>query len=239
MKTALLLTGGLRNFEDTYLSFKEYLLNVFDIDVFFYGLENKFGKKSNEERFKELFNPVSFSINNKSYYDKLTVNKNYIPSSYYSFYNVFKCNQLRRQYEIENNLCYDLVIRCRLDVFWFRTISDFEISLAKDYILTPKEWSFKIVNPFALSDVFCITNSNLINKYSDLFNHIDEYCKKIKFHPESLCGYHIMKNNIPNIEIDRHFIFEYPDKNQYQFIPNNFRFIQHFDGQNKDRKDFD
>jgi hypothetical protein len=239
MKISLLLSGGLRNFEDTYSSFKYYLLDKFDIDVFFYGVENKFGKTKNEIDFKKKFRPVSCVINEKNYYDKIDCKNEYIRSSFYSFYNVYKCNQLKKIWEIENNIKYDLVIRCRLDVFWFRSITEEEIDMATSHILTPKEWNFKSVNQFALSDIFAIGNSEQMDIYCELYNKIDEYCEKIKFHPESLCGIHISKNELSYKEIPRHFIFEYPDANQYQYIPNEFKFVEHFDGQNKNRRQFD
>jgi len=131
MKIALLLTGGLRNFEDTFRSFKHFLLDKNDIDVFFYGLENNKGKIKNEETFRRLFNPKDFIINDKNYYDIIPVKPSYIKSSFFSFYNVFKCNQLKNEYASKHNINYDLVIRCRLDAFWFRPISCEEMDLSK------------------------------------------------------------------------------------------------------------
>jgi len=78
-----------------------------------------------------------------------------------------------------------------------------------------------------------------MNVYSNLFNKIDEYCNDIKFHPESLIGYHIKMEKIPYIEIPRHFIFEYPTKDGEKFIPNEFNFIEYFENTNLDRKKFD
>ena len=88
-----------------------------------------------------------------------------------------------------------------------------------------------------------------MNIYADLYNHIDEYCQIFKFHPESLCGYHITKNKIQSIEIDKHFIFEYPEEKNYidgiyttDWYSLNYgdRFVQHFDAQhNKNRKELD
>ncbi len=239
MKIALLLTGGLRNFEDTYSSFKHYLLDVYDIDVFFYGLSNKFGIEQNTVSFVEKFKPKKYIINDNSYYEKFEVNKSYIKSSFFSFYNVLKCNELRKEYEKENDFEYDLIIRSRLDYFWFRRIDEIELEEAKNFILTPVDWSFKSVNTFALSDIFAIGNRENMDIYCQLFHKIDDYCKFFKFHPESLVGFHISNSKLPSKEINRHFIFEYPDSQQYNFIPIGCKFVKHFDGMNKNRKDFD
>jgi len=227
MKIALCLSGGLRNFKDTYYSFKHFLLDKHEVDVFFYGLENKEGVEKNKEDLIDLYNPKKFQINTVDFYDKIYCKYN-IPSSFYGFYNVLKCNDLKSKYEIENGFQYDIVIRSRTDYFWFRDLTKEEIMLSKEKIIIPEEWAFKTVNSFAKSDGFAIGSSNLMDEYSSLFNRIDEYCNKISFHPESLCGYHLMINNIPNFENYRSVIFEYPSKRTEKYIAP-YKFIKYFD----------
>jgi len=129
-----------------------------------------------------------------------------------------KCNELKKQYEVENNIKYDIVIRSRTDYFWFRSFNKNELILAKDNILIPEEWAFKSVNSFAKSDVFAFGNNFLMDQYSQLFNYIDDYCKNFSYHPESLCGYHLMVKNIPVIETKRCVIFEYPSFRTEKYI---------------------
>ena len=227
MKIALCLSGGLRNFKDTYYSFKHFLLDEYEVDVFFYGLENKEGVEKNKEYLIDLYNPKKFQINSVDFYDKISCKYN-IPSSFYGFYNVLKCNDLKSEYENENGFKYDIVIRSRTDYFWFRYLTDEEVNLSKSNIIIPEEWAFKDVNYFARFDGFAIGSSKLIDDYSDLFNRIDEYCNNILFHPESLCGYHLMINNIPNIENKRSVIFEYPSKRTEKYI-SPYTFIKYFE----------
>ena len=227
MKIALCLSGGLRNFKDTHYSFKNFILDKYDTDVFFYGLENKKGVDTNEKDLLDLYNPKKYQINTTEFYNNINCKYN-IPSSFYGFYNVLKCNELKSQYEKENGFKYDIVIRSRTDYFWFRYLTDEEINLSKDNIIIPEEWAFKDVNYFARFDGFAIGSSKLIDEYSDLFNRIDEYCNSISFHPESLCGYHLMINNIPNIENKRSVIFEYPSKRTEKYI-SPYTFIKYFE----------
>ena len=227
MKIALCLSGGLRNFKDTYYSFKHFLLDEYEVDVFFYGLENKEGVEKNKEYLIDLYNPKKFQINSVDFYDKISCKYN-IPSSFYGFYNVLKCNDLKSEYENENGFKYYIVIRSRTDYFWFRYLTDEEVNLSKSNIIIPEEWAFKDVNYFARFDGFAIGSSKLIDDYSDLFNRIDEYCNNILFHPESLCGYHLMINNIPNIENKRSVIFEYPSKRTEKYI-SPYTFIKYFE----------
>jgi hypothetical protein len=227
MKIALCLSGGLRNFKDTYYSFKHFLLDEYEVDVFFYGLENKEGVDINTKDLVRLYNPKKYKINNTEFYNSIHCKYN-IPSSFYGFYNVLKCNELKSLYENENEFKYDIVIRSRTDYFWFRYLTDEEIFLSKSNIITPEEWSFKGVNYFARSDIFAMGSSKLMDEYSNLFNRLDEYCNSITFHPESLCGYHLLKNNIPNIENKRSVIVEYPSKRVEKYI-SPYTFIKYFE----------
>lgn len=178
MKVALCLSGGLRNFKDTHYSFKHFLLDKYDVDVFFYGLENREGVEKNKEDLIELYKPKKFQINTTDFYDEIHCKYN-IPSSFYGFYNVLKCNDLKSDYELENGFKYDIVIRSRTDYFWFRDLTDEEIVISKEKIVIPDEWSFKSVNYFARFDGFAIGSSSLMDQYCSLFDRIDEYCEKI------------------------------------------------------------
>jgi hypothetical protein len=225
-KIALCLSGGLRNFKDTFYSFEHFLLRNHNIDVFFFGLENKEGIDKNTYDLIKLYNPKDLKINSEKYYNDIPCNFN-LRSPYYAFYNIFKCNELKCSYENKYSFKYDYVIRARTDFFWFRHITENEFLIANDNILFPKEWAFKEINYFARSDIYAIGNSVMMDIYSNLFENIFEYNKELNFHPESYCGLHLLKNNISNIEIDRHVIFEYPSERIEKFI-HPYKFIKYF-----------
>jgi len=226
MKIALCISGGLRNYKDTHYSVKHFLLDCNNVDIFYYGLENKEGKEQNIKDFTELYNPKKIVINKNDFYDQIPC-RYHIKSSFYGFYNVLKCNELKSNYEEENKFKYDFVIRVRPDYFWFRSITSDEFEAAKENVLTPERWSFKCVQPFAQSDIFAIGSSELMDQYSSLFSKIDDYCNNFPFHPESLCGYHLKVNNIPSLEIKEHVLFEYPSV-RTEFIIEPYKFIKYF-----------
>lgn len=226
MKVALCVSGSLRNFKDTFYSFKEFILDVFDTDTFIYSPENKEGYLQNLEEVNKLFKPKYAVITETSHYSTLTC-KYSAPNIYYMAYNVLMCNNLKKEYEQKNNFTYDLVIRARPDFFWFRSFTENEINLAKANILIPKEWSFKVHSDLARCDMLAIGNNEHMNVYSSLYNYIDNYGEKITVHPETLCGYHLYMNKIPNIEIDRPIVYEYPTLRAEKYI-HPYKFTKYF-----------
>jgi hypothetical protein len=228
MKIALCLSGGLRNFKDTHYSFDQYLLSAHNVDVFFYGLENKEGQETNNADLDRLYSPKTKVVNTQQAYDAIPC-PYHQPSVFYAFYNILMCNELKKKYENDNGFKYDLVIRSRTDYFWFRYITEQELELAKGNIMIPADWAFKSVNAYARADVFAFGSSKLMDEYSAMFNRLNEYTQKIgMFHPESICGYHLMVNNIPNIENERCLVFEYPSKRTEKYI-HPYKHMRHFE----------
>lgn len=212
IKVALILSGSVRNIEDTFKSMEYYLLNKFkNIDVFFYGCENVYGKDKNIEFLTEKFSPKKMVVNEKSFYSNFSdINKSII-----AFYNVMMCNELKKEYEVENGFKYDLVIRTRMDLFWMKDISDNEIELAlSGNILIPLKWAFRSglpwngPNPFGYSDFYAISNNELFNFYANAYKFLGDFTRLYPYHPESMLGYYLKDS--PVIEVDEHVTCEYP-----------------------------
>ena len=227
MKVALILSGAVRNIEDTFDSMEYYFLKNFsDIDVFFYGCENSFGREKNIDFLVKKFSPKKLVVNEKSFYtekigsDILSKNHRHIPSESYwnnsiwAFYNVMMCNNLKKEYEIENGFRYDIVIRSRMDLFWFREVNEQEIELARENIVLPWDWAFRSGPPwngrypFGFADVYALSSSELFDFYSNAYNFIPEFSSIYPYAPESLLGYYLKDQ--PVKEVKRHVITEYP-----------------------------
>ena len=195
---------------------------------FFYGLENNEGHITNSKDLESLYHPKEQVVNTLDYYNTIPC-QYHLPSSFYAFYNIYMCNEMKKKYEVDHGFEYDLVIRSRSDYFWFRYLTSYELELAKSNILIPMDWAFKCVHKDARADVFAIGSSEWMNKYSSMYNRIDEYISKIgMFHPETICGTHLLINNIPNIENERCVVFEYPGKRTEKYIPG-YRHIKQFE----------
>lgn len=228
MRIALCISGGLRNFKDTFFTFEDFILNRPErfpedtVDVFFYGVENNEGVEQNKTDLVNLYKPKLYQINPTAFYNHIPFN--FVGPSgatvYNSFFNILQCNELKRQYEMLYNFKYDLVIRSRVDLFWYRDIEPEEVELAKSYVLTPAKWAFKEVHPDAESELFAIGSSELMDRYSTMFLHVHEYCKTLSFHAETLCGTHLKTHNIPYKAIKEHQAFEYPCQQlEYHIAP--------------------
>ena len=81
-------------------------------------------------------------------------------------YGIFKCNELKKEYEAKNNLVFDWVLRCRSDLMFY----DSDIDLSKmnnKYLYTPNfhNWS-------GINDRFIISSSENMNTFADLYNYI-------------------------------------------------------------------
>lgn len=102
------------------------------------------------------------------------------------FYKIMKCNQLKTQYENENNFKYDTVVRLRTDSHFREPVIFSEV---KDTIFIPNNLDFG-----GVCDQFAYGSSDLMNAFCDLFPNIKRYFDEgCKFHPESILKYHCDK----------------------------------------------
>jgi len=223
MKVAVCFSGGLRNYKHTFENFKKYLLDPLNADVFFYGCENRDGIEKNIIDFNQIYSPKSMYINTKVFYNELSSK---CPGMLTSFipqvFNIKKCKKLVEEYEIENNFKYDLIIRLRLDCFFFREISEDEIKDALNgYMIVPKDWAFKEVHPIAETDQFMLCNRKNYEIYASLYDAIYNYFPNLK-HPETIIGSHLDKHKLPVKQVNRHYVFEYFNSDP-NIQPTNFK----------------
>lgn len=229
MKIALYLPGMLRQFELPYEYLKKYVLDPLDPDIFFSGYPNDDGLEYCKNKIEELYKPKKYILRN---FDEEAKNEIYPniqkyysnkrpetrPETYISGrYNVKKCNDLRKSYEIENGFKYDVIICSRTDLFYNREHSSDELLRAKNgEVLIPHEWDCKYLNPIAVSDIGFVTNSENSNKISSIYDFIDTYFSEGNtLHPEIYMGIHLERMGIleKRTEINRYgwYHFYHPE----------------------------
>lgn len=229
MRIAVCYSGFLRNYEHTYPRAFNFLFNVLKPDIFFYGYPNNEGLDVSQEKFEQLYKPTRYKIieYTDTLRDGLRKQFRYERFSYRhgstsvdgllsQYRNLYLANELRKDYEAEHNIKYDVVIKARLDMFWVRPIMEGELQAAADgFLIAPGTWDFKTVNAYAMTDVFAISNSDNMNTYCDIYNHLGEHYENGScFHHESITGWHAMKTGLDKVRIscEPHMFFEYPEE---------------------------
>jgi len=110
------------------------------------------------------------------------------------FYNIYKADCLRQQFEEANNFKYDLVIRTRADLGLSTPLNLKDLNIEPNQIVMPSnEWyGYPQAN-----DQFAIGNSHDMKIYSTLFTRIKEINDSgLHFHPESMVGHNLTQNGI-------------------------------------------
>lgn len=211
MKIAICLSGQLRNYKETFPYFKSFIIDDLSPDIFIYT--DKY-----DSEIERLYKPKYFEfntniINNNLGYKNIHPSTNNI-SLLNQFYKISECNKLKCKYEDENKFKYDLVIRCRLDSFFIRKFKKEELELEDNQIIVPWGWDFKSVSEHAETDIFALGKSEAMDKYSSVFDNLDKYKNDIIFHPESIIGYNLFRENVETKTYEINFQFHYPEINE-------------------------
>lgn len=223
MKIALCISGQLRDYYNYYHNVFEKIINKYDVDVFLHTWNND---ENTMEDAINVYKPVSYLIEDFSaekviYSDKfLEKNNEWLknvkgdivknkdvwnpnilgaPQNVFSMhYSIFKANELKKQYELENNFKYDIVFRYRVDLEF---LFDFDIK-DEGYIVAP----YTVNHHQGVCDHWAYGPSNLMDEYSNVWKNIapnmenSDYPIHMPFGglcAETVLNYHIKKNNIP------------------------------------------
>jgi hypothetical protein len=157
-------------------------------------------KKVMVEKQKEFKNPNIkideirtnnlINMNKKQNWNKKQANEHDIKCVYSMFYGIYKCNELKEMYALENGFVYDYVIRLRFDVYPNRPLkcSDYD----PNYIYTfDGKCSDEIIH-----DWINFGSNIVMNIYSSMFLNL-EYINSYRFYKKED---RLVENKIYNIE---------------------------------------
>jgi len=111
-------------------------------------------------------------------------------------YSIHKANELKKDYERENNITFDWVIRMRTDSDFRSNVLDLRNLDGDLNIPIGEDWS-----ELGINDQFAIGRSNVMDLYSDLYNKF-HYTQSIKYYPERILFLHLKNMNITPTRID-------------------------------------
>lgn len=235
-KIAMCISGYLRTFEECYPSIKKNIIDGNDIDIFIHTYD-KIGNSSgwrhpidlsqdiNMEFLESIPNlkvlavqkwdNIRYQFEKFRQYQPNITNINVIGTI---FYKIYMCNQLRKQYELENNIKYDIIIRMRGDQIFEKKINlDFPEHkiLINSYPWGDEDFIHHFVGDDCdldgcrnerewINDRFAVGNSENIDYLCDLYNHFEELITDEPYvELEHLLWKHL---NNKNIELEKRFL---------------------------------
>ncbi len=148
MKIALLICGTSRNYKENYITWKKYLLDLYDVNIFIhtydvdgYYLNNV--NNFNKNDLLDLLKPKKYLI--ESFNDKTNDFKKQIKTQFLrrgspkpesiksQLYSIYMVNQLKKLDEKENGYVYDIVIKIRFDTIFYDDFGKDDINMIKTY----------------------------------------------------------------------------------------------------------
>jgi len=204
MKIAYCISGQMRNFDHPVVvkRLKKYILDPLQPDVFidtwddqrgssYYSIHNNLWVPQNPneppdiDKVKEIFNPTVLQTENFAEWKSNLKNPLYLKcpqmkqNSAILFYKMWRANKLKSDYEKEHGFKYDVVIKSRADIIFFRTL--------KEEWLNGKFWTNN--NGPIMHDVFLTGNSDIMDTASDLWNHLPFYFASVNSAPPMLTNW--------------------------------------------------
>jgi hypothetical protein len=143
-----------------------------------------------QEKFKKLFNSLKFFPNS----DSINARNDIGPISMH--YSIFKANQLKKEYEEENNIKFDWVIRMRTDSDFKYDVLDLNSFNHDLNIPSGEDWSDNAIN-----DQFAIGRSDAMDLYSNLYNSIHNV-QTTEYFSEKLLFTHLNNVNLTSNRIN-------------------------------------
>lgn len=108
-------------------------------------------------------------------------------------YSIYKANELKKEYEKENNIKFDWVIRMRTDSDFRYDQLDLNTLNRELNIPLGEDWGDNSIN-----DQFAIGTSHAMDLYSNLYNNF-HYHQSVKYYPERILYSYLSSMNL-NIE---------------------------------------
>jgi hypothetical protein len=209
----------MRTYQQCFESLEKYILEPFSPDIFIHtweqsGISHKERKNSDEsiityDGLRGLYDYKMCKIEKfeSRYCDQLNgviapdILKEKEPNykgSIPLFYKMFKCNQLKSQYEKENNFEYDIVIKYRPDLKLNRYLPSFDRWDIKEHNVVYMEADLLPSLAIQASDKLAFGNSKAMDIYSSVWRHLRQYWESPigkTFHTNKI-GERLMRHHI-------------------------------------------
>ena len=188
MKIAVCVSGQLRDYKSCIDSLEKYLIHPFDVDVFLVT-------DTNYDALED-YDPVSYEFIDSTVDNMNTINGMTMNSM---FYKIYKCNQLKLEYERLHRFKYDIVIRTRPDIVLYNLPFH---SIIQALSIEPENTIYvpKICNVcgYIPTDQIAIGSSKNIDIYSDSYLQHHMYYDTYPV-PEEYLQFYLERNDLRSI----------------------------------------
>ena len=214
MKTALLLSGQVRDAKNCFPTLKQHIIEPYQADVFIdtwvpdsHVLDHRgqlIADDLSTQEVLSLYKPKlamfedfnsspffrrikDYNIDNRTAYDGSHAWETKIENVFYMYYKVWTCFQNMKHYEEMNNFRYDRVIRMRFDLL-FESFPIVEVLPGIVYV--PSGFDHR----GGINDLLSLGTRETMAKVCGLFENLVQYANDgVGFHPESILRTHIDK----------------------------------------------
>jgi len=220
MRVAICISGEFRTFKQNYKALMQNMIEPYNADVFISSWTkssamdiqgNKTELIIDKKEILEMYKPKGLKLYDfeENYFYELKGIKipealikakpNHFRANLPQFYLMKDCNNQKTAYEDKNKFKYDVVIRTRFDLLPFKKINLNTLDLKKIYLK-------HIINDTYYCDQFAISSSELIDKYTSVFDRLESYWKnplqdgqfKNILNGETLMRHHLLSNDYPH-----------------------------------------
>jgi hypothetical protein len=169
-------------------------------------IKNKLGNYLKDIKFYQDINDDINEFEN-DYLKRVEIFKNYknnqkITDSHYGpqkyileqYFRIYKCNEMKKEYENKNEFKYDYCMRLRPDFYYDNIINLNKINIQNNSIYAPNDYGYYLQDQY-VAEWFYFGDNNTMNKMtSDFYNNI------IYFDTESYrkeyMGFNVIKSNV-------------------------------------------
>jgi len=118
------------------------------------------------------------------------------------YYSVAAANQLRKNYEIKNNVHYDFVVRLRLDTYVVNPIDVLLLDIDTLYTVYDRKFNMDLNRYWGINDAFAIGSGKNMDTYCSIYNNLKNTTSNIttnqrcnRFSNESLLLQNLLDHN--------------------------------------------
>lgn len=224
-RVALCLGGQMRTYRECYGYLTENVLKPLDPDVFIHteeavGITNRMNLQASgrgddrgtvtRETIERLYEPKAveitspFSAADRREFEGIRVPSELIEAepdhwqgNLPNFYSIYRCNELKREWEAEQGFRYDVVIRMRPDLL-------VPSEIPSEVLSTPETLWHTHVTPFQVSDKLAVSSSENMDYYASVWTKLDEYwADPLGERPERhRVGERLLKQHLDRSDID-------------------------------------